>query len=415
MRVTKLSLRNFKSFRDVTIPFRPFNVVVGANASGKSNLVQAFQFLKDIADHGLENAVSLQGGVEFLRNMEADSGKSVKFLVEFEYSDNLPSSLRGFFISPEHLAETIRSEYTLELKFHAPDSNLEVVSEELRQKVRILEMAFETKFPSVAEGYTTLSYRCGRGKFDADGDVIRFLEPGNLRFMEDMGLTSGDCLLNMPVSRAFMGSPMNGISIYDMDTRLPKIGTPRAGKADLESDGGNLAIVVKDILRDKEKSRKFHNLVGYLLPHVKGVSVEEFGFNSLMMNFQESYAPGRNIPATFISDGTIGMTAALVAFAFEGNDVTILEEPDRNVHPRLISGLTTLMKDVSRRSQILVTTHNPEFVRLGGIENLILVHRDKEGFSRVSCPADSEIVKIFLSEEIGIDDLHVDGFLEFSA
>ena len=192
-------------------------------------------------------------------------------------------------------------------------------------------------------------------------------------------------------------------------------GTPRAGKADLESDGSNLAIVVKDILQDKEKSRMFHNLVGYLLPHVKGVSVEEFGFNSIMMNFRESYAPDREIPATFVSEGTIGMTAALVAFAFEGNDMTILEEPDRNVHPRLISRLTSLMKDVSRRSQILITTHNPEFVRLAGIENLLLVHKDKEGFSRVSRPADSEIVKIFLSEEIGIDDLHTDGFLAFGA
>ena len=107
----------------------------------------------------------------------------------------------------------------------------------------------------------------------------------------------------------------------------------------------------------------------------------------------------------------MSMTAALVAFAFEGNDVTILEEPDRNVHPRLISGLTTLMKDVSRRSQILVTTHNPEFVRLAGIENLLLVSRDKKGFSKVTRPADSEIVKTFLSDVIGIDDLFVNDFL----
>ena len=91
--------------------------------------------------------------------------------------------------------------------------------------------------------------------------------------------------------------------------------------------------------------------------------------------------------------------------------MTILEEPDRNIHPRLISGLTSLMKDVARRSQILVTTHNPEFVRLAGIENLILVHRDKNGFSEVAKPADLETVKIFLSDEIGIDDLFVDDFL----
>ena len=346
MRITKLSLRNFKSFKDATISFRPFNVVIGANASGKSNLVQAFRFLKDIADHGLENAVSLQGGAEFLRNMDTDINDSVRVSIEVEYSDG-PFSLQGFFISPEYLAKTMCLEYVLELKFRSHGFGFEVIKEELRQKVQVLELAFEPGLKPVAEGNAALSYKCGKGRFQADDHIMPFLEPGNLRFMEDMGLTSGDCLLNMPVSGAFMGSPMNGISIYDLDARLPKIGTPRAGKADLERDGSNLAIVVKDILRDKEKRRKFHNLVGYLLPHIEKVSVEEFAFNSLMMNFRESYEPERDIPATFISDGTIEMTAALVAFAFEGNDMTILEEPDRNIHPRLISGLTSLMKDVS--------------------------------------------------------------------
>ena len=415
MRVTKLSLRNFKSFRDVTIPFRPFNVVIGANASGKSNLIQAFQFLKDIADHGLENAVSLQGGPEFLRNMEAGLDEPVRISVEFEYSDGQPS-LQGFFASPEYSAKTMCIEYTLELKSSLVNQGIEVISEELSQRVQIsdislLEFSPKATLKPVAEGNANLSYKCGQGRFDADDDIMRFLEPGSLRYMEDTGLTSGDCLLNMPISSAFMGSPMNGISIYDFDPRLPKLGKPRVGKADLEGDGSNLGIVVKDILRDKEKSRTFYNLIRDLLPHVKRVSVEEFAFNSLMMNFRESYAPDRDIPATFISDGTIGVTAALVAFAFEGNDMTILEEPDRNVHPRLISGLTSLMKDVARHSQILVTTHNPEFVRLAGIENLMLIQRDKNGFSKVARLADLEAVKIFLSDEIGIHDLYVDGFL----
>ena len=419
MRVSKLTLHNFKSFRGVTIAFRPFNVVIGANASGKSNLVQAIQFLKDIADHGLENAVSLQGGSEFLRNMAADTGESVIISVEFEGSDSQSSS-QGFFASPEYLAKTMHIEYTLELKPNSSNHGLEVMSEELRQRVRISdislpEISTEATLKPITEGNATLSYKYGKGRFNADDHIMRFLEPGNLRFMKDMGMASGDCLLNMPISRAFMGSPMSGISIYNLDPRIPKRGMPRVGKADLESDGRNLAIVLKDILRDKEKSRKFHNLVGYLLPYVKKVAVKEFAFNSLMINFRESYAPDRDIPATFISEGTIGMTAALVAFAFEGNDMTILEEPDRNVHPRLISGLTSLMKDVSRRSQILVTTHNPEFVRYADIENLILIHRDKEGFSQVTRPAESDILKIFLKEEIGIHELHVDGFLTFGA
>ena len=62
MKITKIEISNFKSFDNQSIHLNDFNLLVGANASGKSNLVQAFQFLRDIVIHGLENAISLQGG-----------------------------------------------------------------------------------------------------------------------------------------------------------------------------------------------------------------------------------------------------------------------------------------------------------------------------------------------------------------
>ena len=416
MRVTKLSLHNFKSFQDVTIPFRPFNVVIGANASGKSNLVQAFQFLKDIADHGLENAVSLQGGVEFLRNMEAGPDETVRISIELEYSEEgLPSRyMEGFLASPDCIANPKRTKYTLELKSPSRGYGLEIAHEELCQRIEVVDLAPTDAPEPRGEGNVTISRRKDKVELISDANIESLFDNAFLFLTPRMKIEIGTSIFEKPILSGLargLASSISGVSIYDLDSRLPKIGMPRTGKADLESDGSNLAIVVKDILRDKEKSRSFHNLVGYLLPHVKRVSVEEFAFNSLMMSFRESYAPDRDIPATFISDGTIGMTAALVAFAFEGNHMTILEEPDRNIHPRLISGVTSLMKDVSRRSQILITTHNPEFVRLAGIENLILLSRDNKGFSKVTRPAESDIVKTFLSDEIGIDDLFVDDFL----
>ena len=412
MRVTKLTLHNFKSFQDVTIPFRSFNVVIGANASGKSNLVQAFQFLKDIADHGLENAVSLQGGAEFLRNMAAEADEPVRISVEFEYPKSQSHPIGHFNIG--HAFEFNRSKYTLELKFNPSDHGIETLQEESSQTVQVLDTSVKDERKLIGEGCVALLFKDGDisiGSGSPSKITASLLKQSTSNtFLAGFNLLSSGILLAEPTLRIWPSAP-TGVRVYDIEPHLPKLGTPRAGKADLEGDGSNLAIVVKDVLRDKEKSRKFHNLVGYLLPHVKKVSVEEFAFNSLMMNFRESYAPDRDMPATFISDGTIDMTAVLVAFAFEGNDMTILEEPDRNVHPRLISGLTSLMKDVARRSQILITTHNPEFVRLAGVENLLLVSRDKRGFSKVTRPVESDIVKTFLSDEIGIDDLFVDGFL----
>ncbi len=419
MRVTSLTLQNFKSFRDVTIPFRPFNVVIGGNASGKSNLVQAFQFLKDIADHGLENAVSLQGGVEFLHNVVVDADEPLSIAIEFLYSED-EFILMGFSEMPDNYSIRLSStEYKLELDFHPSSNRIANVKETLSERFNFYDVSTGFPLKPINEGAVTLSHNDGSIVVDTDSNsetamLLRKVTAQLYPFTR-LGLAPNTSIFETPIQSLWLGvpSPMDVISIYDIEPHVPKRGYQITGKADLESDGSNLAIVLNDILRDKERSRRFHNLIHDILPFVEKASVDRFADNSLMIKLRESYAPDRDIPAPFLSDGTIGMTAVLVAFAFEGNDVTILEEPDKNVHPRLISRLTNLMKDVSRRSQILITTHNPEFVRLAGIENLILVHRDKEGFSRVSRPADSEIVKIFLSEEIGIDDLHVDGFLEF--
>ena len=46
--ITSLRLKNFKSFADETLPLGPFTVIVGANASGKSNIRDAFRFLHGI-------------------------------------------------------------------------------------------------------------------------------------------------------------------------------------------------------------------------------------------------------------------------------------------------------------------------------------------------------------------------------
>ena len=54
MLIKKIRLKNFKNFKDAELELGDMNVLVGANASGKSNFLQALQFLKDIQVHDLE-------------------------------------------------------------------------------------------------------------------------------------------------------------------------------------------------------------------------------------------------------------------------------------------------------------------------------------------------------------------------
>jgi len=91
--------------------------------------------------------------------------------------------------------------------------------------------------------------------------------------------------------------------------------------------------------------------------------------------------------------------------------VTIIEEPEKNIHPALIAKLVSMLKDASERKQIIVTTHNPEMVKHVAIEDIVLINRDRDGFSQLSRPREKEEIRAFLEHEIGIDELFIQGLL----
>jgi predicted ATP-dependent endonuclease of OLD family len=201
------------------------------------------------------------------------------------------------------------------------------------------------------------------------------------------------------------------ILIYDFDPKLPKKAAPITGKAELEENGSNLSIILRNILSDKEKKRKFFNLVNDLLPFISNLDVEKSADTSLLLKLQEIYHENRYLHASFISDGTINITALIVALYFEKKDLTIIEEPERNIHPSLISRVVDMMKDASHNKQIILTTHNPEIVKHAGLENLLFISRNKKGFSFISRPGDKKEIQTFLKNEIGIEELFLQNLL----
>ncbi|HOK14823.1 MAG TPA: AAA family ATPase, partial [Candidatus Kapabacteria bacterium] len=85
MIIKKIELTNFKSFKELTLELGKFNVMIGPNSAGKSNLISIFRFLRDIVQSGLENAISMQGGVEYLRNLSlGNQEKYMSLKIEVE-------------------------------------------------------------------------------------------------------------------------------------------------------------------------------------------------------------------------------------------------------------------------------------------------------------------------------------------
>jgi predicted ATPase len=90
MRLTTLSVANYKSLRNIRWTPGPLTVVIGANASGKSNLADCHDFLSDLYRHGLAVAVARKGGYENIahRKMRRSRGSiSVEITAEMSAGD----------------------------------------------------------------------------------------------------------------------------------------------------------------------------------------------------------------------------------------------------------------------------------------------------------------------------------------
>ena len=201
------------------------------------------------------------------------------------------------------------------------------------------------------------------------------------------------------------------MAIYDFDSKLSQKAASITGITELEEDASNLSLVLKTILTNAEQKRKFINLLNYLLPFVDDFDVMKQTDKSLLFALRESRYSSTYLPAFLLSDGTVNLTALIIALYFADNPLLILEEPERTIHPSLIAKMVELFREISADKQIIITTHNPEIVRHAPIENLMLISRDKQGFSQILRPAESESVQIFMQNEIGIQDLYVQNLL----
>ncbi len=207
---------------------------------------------------------------------------------------------------------------------------------------------------------------------------------------------------------------MKNISIYDFDHKLTKKATPITGKLELEEDATNLAIVLKNIIRDDNSKTKLLNLLSVILPFVKNLKIQEYTDKSLIFQIKEQYLKNDNkyiIPSSLISNSTVNIIALLIALYFENEPSTIIEEPERNIHPYLISKIIEMMKEASMNKQIIVTTHNPEMVKYADIESILLISIDKQGFSQISRPYEQEEIKIFFENQIEFEELYVKNLL----
>ncbi len=425
MYIKRMAIHNFKSIVDTEIVFSPLTMVVGANAAGKSNLINVFRFIQNIIAEGIDSAIALQGGVQYIANANLPKGEPVviSFTIDLKkehwmrhlqarkYALRVHSIDYKFIIQPNKrgLGYRIAYDYVC-MKYQCFVFDPTAKRSEQYKNIRtVYEISFERK-KSKSRVKFTREYQPS----DIDRQFKEELENDNASIFFSLlaNEEKSELMLNhLALLLPPIFSENTFIRVFDFDPRELKKPSSIASGRFLEENGSNLAAILQTILRNKENSDKLKTLLKAFLPFIESVSVENNPDKSVSYKIRERYN-AKTFYSNFLSDGTVSILAIILALYFEErSNIIILEEPERNIHPKLLSSLISSLEDVANEKQVIITTHNPEMLKHAEIANVRFVSRTNDGKTVVSAPSESNTVKQFMINDLGLDDLFLQGML----
>ena len=333
MQITKIELRNWKNFRHATVSLENRAFVVGPNASGKSNFLDALKFLRDIADPegGFQRATSVRGGVSQIRCLHARKQPNIVLSVELKENGNIweyrleykqDNRRRPVVVSEEvHRDE--------EMVLARPDVDDRADASRLRQ-THLEQVNSNREFRAVAEFLSQIQYLHVVPQLVRDSDriAVRRGDPYGSDFLEQIARTPKRTL----------------------DSRLKRINAA-------------LRVAVPQLkeLRLEPDERG--------VPHLKGL--------------YEHWRPqaGWQTEEQF-SDGTLRLLGLLWAI-LEGDAPLLLEEPELSLHAAVVRVIPAMMVRASRKAkrQVIVSTHSADLLSDPGIapEEIVLLRPTNDG------------------------------------
>jgi len=337
--LTSLRLRNFKSFADAQAPFGPLTLLVGANASGKSNVLDALRLLRGLgAEHlqleqvlaGTAGWTGIRGGIHEAVRTGADA-----FVLESSWRVE-PVQPEQPALSFDHLIEcavtpypVIRRERLLEVGRQVPLLEAELVDEEGRAAL----------FVSMMQEEPFLTY-------DVRESALGFLD---IRFSAHVGELVGDLL------RA-----LGGIRLLDVVPSAMRGYVPQK-RRELGENGENLSAILWQLCQEPEQKRELVDWLSELCsPELADIEFSLTDEGDVMLRLAETN--GGKVSARSLSDGTLRFLGELVALrtAPKGS-IVLLEELGRELHPSRVHLLVEYLESITeeRGIQVIATTHSP--------------------------------------------------------
>ncbi len=408
--ITSLRLRDFKNFADETLFLGPLTIIVGANASGKSNLRDAFQFLQGIG-HGFTLSEIIDGrfGPGGLVLWLGIRGSGLEL---FRFGQDT------FALDVSLQLDENKLKYSIEV---GKDSDSISFFHVVREELRVGDQWIYTSHPGAGDAVhrqdddTRLLLRMAKGegqKRTGHRIAVRPNQPALTQIHEHSHV-----LRTHKVYAAAVRSVLANMRFLDPlpeQMRMPAF----PGQTVLGDRGEHLPAVLKALYEDPNLSETLTDWINELTPmDVQGlVFPPDFLTHEIRLAIVER--DGHPVSAYGISDGTLrflAMLAALLGPSAQG--LLFFEEIDNGLHPSRLYLLLDLLKVTTdeRQVQVVTTTHSPAILaKVDGdtFEDIAVVCRRSDAPSAVirrlaDLPDAHE-----LRNSQGMDRLHTSGWME---
>jgi predicted ATPase len=344
MIVTHVVLRNWRNFRSVDVPLRDRSFILGPNASGKSNFLDVFRFLRDVSKPqggGLQKAIKDRGGIPKLRCLHARRETDVRIEVsladspdsvepEWQYILAFKPNETGIH-TPAVICEEVWKNGTRIL--HRPNSEDKKDPEQLTETY--LENVRSNKyFREIAEFFSRTTYL--------------HLVPQLLKFGDKIG---GHLLEDDPFGQGFLD-------------RIAKA-TDRSRTARLKWIERALTIAIphfKELIFQRDDNGQPHLAARHEHHRPKAGWQREEQF----------------------SDGTLRLIGLLWSL-LEGDSLLLLEEPELSLNQAIVEQiplmLRTVLRDRKRTRQVIISTHSEALLSNPGIDarGVLVLESGREG------------------------------------
>ena len=375
MKINYLKISGFKSIQNVEIKdVSPFMVLAGANGSGKSNFVDALAFLSKVIDMGVSKAVSEFGGIENLIGPKHNSG-NISYKIEFEIEEQVYQYEISIFFN--NSISSISGESLKILK----DRKIIFDSDKVRKELEVKQES-NTSGDLIGAGLLGalggLIWGALKDSDQIGQDIINGVATGiALKLLtNEKSLSNDSFLCRNEAFRTLKNTKLFRINPFSIKNHRTFANNPE----ELKEDGSNIAAVLEKVEKNNgELSEQIIEWMSVIVPEMKKVSVKTQNIdNSKGLFFEED--SGDRFPAHMVSDGTIYALCLLVAVLTRVKQpgITIIEEPERGLHPKAISELISFIREhVSPFHPIILTTHSESVVRSLELEELYFVSKSQ--------------------------------------